>query len=230
MKIISNIAFVVIFASFPINSVRGEDSIAKVLDLAKEKFDAESAEIDAMVLKWFDEQETRARKTGNKEAVDKLLSDREKFASKNEIPDNVPAPIVRRRTQSKQKLVFAFEKAISDYVKQKDDLLASRTQDDLKAFKEMPSAIDSRKIWRYPKGQFRALQNGEWEEELVDGRKYRYKETTRTKEFVELDALNGDTSIRVRIFGDRCDYGKKPSLTFTTVHNGTWAKELGRTK
>jgi hypothetical protein len=207
-----------------------DDNIAKTLDLAEERYESDLAEIDTLVLKWFDEQETRVRKTGKKEAVDKVLAERDAFSKNGEISESIPVSIVRKRTHAEQRLVFAFERAVSEYIKRKEDILASKTQDELKALRETPRPTDDRKVWKHPKGQFKVLENGEWEEESGNGKIYRYKEVSRNKEFVELDALNGDTKTRYRIFTDRIDYGRKPGLTFTTMFKGSWSSLSGRTK
>lgn len=207
-----------------------DDNIAKTLDLAEERYESDLAEFDTLVLKWFDEQETRARKTGKKEAVDKVLKERNAFTKNGEISESIPVSIVRKRSQAEQKLGSAFERAVSEYVKRKEDSLASQTQEELKALRETPRPPDNRKVWKHPNGQFKVLENGEWEEESGNGKTYRYKEVSRNKEFVELDALNGNTNIRIRIFTDRIEYGKKPGLTFAPKFKGTWSSQSGRTK
>ncbi len=207
-----------------------EDEVAKRLESAKTKFEDDSAAFEAMVLSWFDDQEDRARKTGKKASVDLVIANRDAYRTKNVLPEVLSRSIFRKMTDAEQKMVFAYERAISDYVKQKEDLLASQTQDELKKFKENPNAPDTRKVWRHSKGYFEIIDGETWEELSGNGKQYRYKENSRNKEYVEIDALNGNTSIRVRLYADHCDYGKKSGDGFTTMFHGAWTKDTGRTK
>ena len=86
-----------------------------------------------------------------------------------------------------------------------------------------PNLADTRRHWVHETGDFRIIGPGEWEERSPNGLTYRYKEIDRTKDRIELDALNGDTAIRYRLYDNRCDQGKKPVLTYTTLFTGGWA-------
>ncbi len=70
---------------------------------------------------------------------------------------------------------------------------------------------DGRTRWVHDTGEFAMVlaSEGVWEEKSPNGRIYRYRETGRTKEFVQLDAVTGDTSLRFRLYDDHCDNGKK---------------------
>jgi hypothetical protein len=82
---------------------------------------------------------------------------------------------------------------------------------------------DARKRWIHANGEFIQLAQDVWQEKSPNGNTYRYKEVTRTQEYVELDALNGDTTLRYRLYDDRCESGKKGGANFASLFaQGKW--------
>src|SRR3990170_2800137 len=61
-------------------------------------------------------------------------------------------------------------------------------------------------------GQFAMVESGVWVESSPNGNQYRYREVQRTQDYIEIDALTGDTRIRIRIYDSRCDFASKPEL------------------
>ena len=81
-----------------------------------------------------------------------------------------------------------------------------------------PGAI--RTTWKHSNGQFRLVTEGAWEE-AVNGTTSRFREVSRSRDFIELEGLS-DYKIRIRLFRDRADYSTKLKPEFETWYKGTW--------
>ena len=86
---------------------------------------------------------------------------------------------------------------------------------------------DARRRWVHAKGNFTLVDVGRWDEWSPRGRMYHWREVGRSDEYVELDAIDGNTSLRARLHATRCDYGEKPRLDFRTIFEGRWAEADG---
>jgi hypothetical protein len=90
-----------------------------------------------------------------------------------------------------------------------------------------PDPGDPRRHWAHQKGDFRVVERGTWEERSPDGKIYYYKEVVRTKDYVELAAITGDTTVRFRLFATRCDYIPRTMVKVPkviTFFTGKWVK------
>ena len=63
---------------------------------------------------------------------------------------------------------------------------------------------------------------GEWEEKSPDGNTYKWKEVTRTKEYVELHIVVSDIPSTVRLTARSADYRTGTSTEFKTKFTGKW--------
>jgi hypothetical protein len=91
-----------------------------------------------------------------------------------------------------------------------------------RAQKTLQGLPDDRKCWKHDRGQFALVEPGVWEEQSPNGNQYRYREVHRTEDYVEIDALTGETRLRIRLYDSRCDWAVKPELVFTTTFSGKW--------
>ncbi len=76
--------------------------------------------------------------------------------------------------------------------------------------------------WVHDKGLFEMVRPGEWEETAPNGARNKFKESTRTPQYVELDDVKGAS--RVRLYADRCDVSFRPFTETRTFYRGKWEK------
>ena len=94
-----------IVIAFPITSIRvcaQDDPISKALDVAKQKYDAASTEIEEAFSKWFISQEERYRLKGDLESLKRIEASREAFTSKGLLF----ASALRHRIQERLLVLF----------------------------------------------------------------------------------------------------------------------------
>jgi len=92
---------------------------------------------------------------------------------------------------AKQKCETAFDVAAEKYRKKEKDLAATRA---VLAEKEnfFRGLTDTRTLWAGGRKKFILTDKGEWQETNEQGQTFRYKETDRTKDYVEMrDAVRG---------------------------------------
>jgi hypothetical protein len=81
-----------------------------------------------------------------------------------------------------------------------------------------PALAASRDYWRHSRGHFENTSGNKWVEKK-EGDTFRFVETERTENYVELYDAGRDCT--VRLFDNRCmvKFGKKP---FEKYYNGSW--------
>ena len=203
------------------------DPVRKKLDDAKAAYDKATMEYKTEAEKWFEKEDDAARKlkSGVTEKVKQVAGEKKDFDEKGVLPKRVPLTLKDKPAKAAELMVKAFKSASDEYSRQKKDEAAVTVEKELEAFKTSNLLQDSRKRWVHDKGEFRVVEMGIWEEKWSNGKTFRYKEVSRTKDYVEIDALNGELSIRVRLYDARCDYGNKPKLNYTTFFMGKWVKD-----
>ena len=182
-----------------------------------------STEIEEAVSKWFISQEERYRLKGDRESLKRIEASREAFTSKGKLPQNLPTSLQRKQELVHNKMEAAYVLALRDFTREKNDNLAMDTERQLVEFRKNHQ-ITRRQVWKHEGGVFAAIGDGIWEEtDLTKGKSYRFREINRTEDFVELDAITGDTNTRVRLYDERADYGYKPTIVFKKGYEGQWS-------
>lgn len=102
------------------------------------------------------------------------------------------------------------------------DKRAGAGEEELQA--PLSSQLENKKrsLWLHPDGFFEQTEKGKWREVSPNGRQYQFTEVARNPESVELQAVDGDTSIRVRLFGDRAESTNLPQPAFAKKFDGRW--------
>jgi len=211
------------------SSCAADDAITSTLEAAKFTYAEETDKIRAAVLDFFDKREDTARKAGNKKLVDEIKADRNKFEQSKDIPNSLPAVLKNRITKARGALESAYKRAIKEYTAAKQDEEATATEKELESLMS-GRVTDSRKRWVHPKGEFRKINDGSWQEKSGDGTIYLYKETERTKDYVQIDAISGDVKIRYRLSDTRADMSYKPSQEYKPVFIGKWESNMREAK
>ncbi len=201
-----------------------DDPVKLKLDKAKAAYDAAMDKARNAVGEYFDKREEAARKDGNKKLVDEIKVERKAFDEKDEPPSAAPAALKQKFAAARMSMENAYVLAVKEYTKAKMDDEAAIVESELVAFKAGLPGSDKRRRWVYDKGEFRMTGKDTWEEKYPNGKSFHYKETARTKEYVQLDALDGNTSVRWRLYDTNGEYNLKPQTSYTTLLMGKWAK------
>lgn len=206
-------------------TVAQDDAVSTALERAKALFDSDSTNFENDVLKWFKKVEDDARAKGDRESLTSRQSLRAEFSKSGKMPDIAPISLRRKQERINSSMESAYKKAIEEFTRMDNDRLATQTEKQLEGFRNSLLNKPDRQIWRHSGGSFAVVDKNVWEEKISDGRSFRYQEIDRNKGYVELDALTGDTRIRVRLYDDRAEYGHKPSLAFKKHLVGKWAEK-----
>jgi len=202
-----------------------DDVTAGALERAKASFDSASTEFKESVLKWFKMQEDRARAKGDRKALITSETLRNEFSKSGKMPGTAPKSLRRKQELINSRMEAAYLLAVRDFTRMGNDQLATQTEKQLEDFRKTLINTPDRQLWKHGGGSFAILGEEVWEEKLSDGRSFRYQEVDRNEEYIEIDALTGDTKIRIRIYDDRTELGHKPSLVFKKHLDGNWAEK-----
>lgn len=224
MKRRTSCLLLVAFFSIGSSICIAEDPIKVKLDKAKADYEVALDKFRTGVGEYFDKREGTARKSGKKKAVDEIKAERAAFQEKDELPEAAPANLKQKKVSARKSLEEAYDKAIAEYTKAKLDKEASDVEKELEAFRAA-GATDTRRRWVHDKGQFKKLEADKWEESYPNsGTVFHYKETARTKEYIQIDAITGNTSVRFRLYDTRVDRVVKPNLEYEKLFTGKWVK------
>lgn len=212
---------VVLLTAGGLPNAAADDPVGSKLDRAKwshlQALDAAQWEIRD----WFDRRERGARKHGNKNLVDQIKQEREIYQARGELPPSASPSLKRKQPDARAALRAALLDAIKEYTRSGDDREAALIERELAEF---DASNVTRSRWVHSGGEFRHIGHALWAERAADGKVYQFREVARTADFIELDALNGNTATRVRLRDSSADYGYKPALEFQAVFSGAWAR------
>jgi hypothetical protein len=201
--------------------VAADDPVGKKLDDAKWAYLQATDTIQADIVGWFDRREQAARKDGKKRLVDQIRAERQTFEARLELPHSAPASLKKGRPAARLALRAAYLSAVKEYTRVGNDQEAAAVESELAAF---DSTNQTRSRWVHDRGEFRLVGSEIWAEKSPDGKVYSFREIDRNKDYIELDALNGNTATRVRLRDSTADYGYEPQLNFGTGYSGKWAE------
>jgi len=208
-------------------AVAAEDPIQKKLSAAKEEFAEAVEKARSGLLSDLRKREEIAQNVGDLRALVKVRAEAKAFVEKRELPRSVSVKGYESQMRTAcARLDESYAAAIKQYTKDGKIALANAIDEERTNFKKDNSwKAESRKRWVHANGEFVETKEGIWEERSSNGKKYQYKEVARTKEYIEIDAVNGDTSLTYRLYDDRCDYVKRPNTTYTTMFGaGKWTR------
>lgn len=206
-------------------SIAQEDAVLEALNKAKSKFDSDSTEFEDAAIKWFSSQKDRSRVKGDRDGLVSIETLEAEFSKTGKLPNTAPRSLRRKLESLNSRMESAYLLAIRDYTRAGNDRMAAETEKQLESFRKNLQQKPDRQLWTHGGGRFAMVGERVWEEKLSDGRIFRYKEIDRNEEYVELDAITGDTRNRVRLFDERSEVGVKPSLKFKKIADGKWTEE-----
>jgi hypothetical protein len=199
------------------------DLIKVKLEKAKAAFSAEQEKFRQDIDAFFEKREEAARKAGDKKAVDQIKTERKAFDERSELPATAPKAAKQRLATAKTAMERAYALAVKEYTMAKQDEAAALVEKEFQAFTKGLDPLDTRRRWVHEKGTFTRLANGEWEEKSPDGTAYRWKETARTKEYVELHAVIFNVAYTARLGNKTAEYQSGKGAEFRTKFTGKWA-------
>ena len=101
------------------------DPIAERIERAKVACDAELERAKGAVDEYLDQQETTARARGDRDAVKEVAAERAAFRDAGVLPDALPGRIADRYRSVRVPLERAYERAIRDYTRSRQDAKAT---------------------------------------------------------------------------------------------------------
>ena len=204
-----------------------DDAVEKKLTAAKEEFAKSVEKAKAGLLADLKKRQDDAQKAGDLKLVEKAQAETKAFDTNGTLPKLVSVKSYESQLKTaRAKLEDVYVGSVKQYTKDGKFATAKAIDKELDEFRKAgPAAPDTRKKWVHAKGDFTETKPGMWEEKSPNGKTYQYKEVARTKEYVELDAISGDTTLRFRLYDDHCDAGKRAAGTFNTLFNtGKWSR------
>jgi hypothetical protein len=139
---------------------QADDPITASLSKAKEAYAAAEELFRKAVLDRLKAAEERATKAGKKAAVDQIVAEREAFESTGALPTSFKTNDLQvQRTQARQRLLAAYDKAISGFTKQRKRSEADAVEQEMLGFKAQFSGdqLKPGSVWR---GEKRYLKGG----------------------------------------------------------------------
>ena len=121
------------------------DPVATQLENARQKYKKEWDQFEKSVKDLLEKKEEAARKAGNKLALDIVQAERKGFEDDAVIPTFAPPAIVRKQSLIRADLERAYNGAIKDYIKKRDDDEAKKVEEELKGFRNAPKIVATRR-------------------------------------------------------------------------------------
>lgn len=112
-----------------------DDPIGDKLAEAKQVYQNEMTAFREAANDWFDTREAAARRTGDKQSVDRVKSERETFEGTDRLPRTAPSAIRLRFNSARNAMESAYESAVRDYTRNSEDRLAAEVEGQLRMFK-----------------------------------------------------------------------------------------------
>jgi hypothetical protein len=135
-------------AVMPFSAWADDDPIKAKLDEAKHQYYKTADKLHKNVLDELEKKEAAARDKGDKKAVDQVKADREAFTERDVVPKFIANDYSKDLSRAQSALVSAYETAIKDYTKAKNDSEATKIEEELKQFKKdiAPKATTAAKV------------------------------------------------------------------------------------
>ena len=204
-----------------------EGSVEKRLTTAKEECTKANEKARAALLADLKKKEEEAQKAGDLKRLERVQAETRAFEAEGTLPSVVSVKSCERQVErARDRLDKTYDMAVKQHTKEGNVDLARATQNEWDDFKKVGGAkVDARNRWVHENGEFARTNGNAWVEKSPNGTLYRYVEVARTDKYIELHGLNGDTTMRYRLFNNRADFGKKTENTFITQFgNGKWAQ------
>lgn len=127
-------AIAIAFALIP-SLARSEDDLVRAkLDKAIEAYDKQLEKYTAAVTAFLESRENAARNKGDRKAVDQIASERAEFERTSKQPSLLPRNISAQLSSARLNLEAAYNVAVREYTKIKEDEKALATQKQLEEF------------------------------------------------------------------------------------------------
>jgi len=163
--------------------------------------------------------------------VDQIKAEREEFAKKLELPQQAPAALTAQPKVARARLESAYEVAVKDYTKAKNDERADSVEKELAEFrtsggiqKSDPQVADrDRQMWVQSRGYFLKGLGKDWLEKWDDGKSMPnlFQEVQRTADYIEL--RNAHLPVTCRLYKDRAVFrDDRQGPEFKQVYSGGW--------
>jgi hypothetical protein len=179
------------------SGAKGDDPIAAELRKAKTEFQATLDKANEKLLAAFADEEKKLTNNSKLKIdekvkrLDQLQDEKKAFESDGKLPKSPGLKVAvsdyqTKVSAAKLKCEKAFDAAAEKYGKK--DLTAAKAVLAEKAnfLKGVGEPKDTRTVWVGKKQTYYQVENGEWQEKLGPGIVLKYKETERTKEYVEV--------------------------------------------
>lgn len=121
------------------------DPVATQLENARQKYKKEWDQFEKSVRDLLEKKEEAARKAGNKQALNIVQSERKAFEDDAVIPTFAPPAIARKQSLIRADLERAYNAAIKDYIKKREDEEAKKIEDELNEFRNAPKIVAIRR-------------------------------------------------------------------------------------
>lgn len=121
------------------------DPVATQLENARQKYKKEWDQFEKSVKDLLEKKEEAARKAGNKQALNIVQAERKAFEDDAVIPTFAPPAIARKQSLIRADLERAYNTAIKDYIKKREDEEAKKIEDELNEFRNAPKIVAIRR-------------------------------------------------------------------------------------
>lgn len=156
--------FMVVLACAFQSGVSGDepakDPTHQQVEKARMIFQSESEKLKTSVKEAMDKQVELARKSGNKDAIDHLNKEIERFESGGPIPSFLPDAYHKKQVVMLQRIEKSLDAAVKEYTKKGKDNEAEPLSKELKSVRSVLQFIDVRRTivgtWRMTAGGFAA--------------------------------------------------------------------------
>lgn len=158
-----SVAILFVYASL-VSIGCGEDSpaaknpTAQKVEKARETYQSEAEKLKTSVTELMDKQIAAARKVGNKDALDILNKEIERFQSGGPMPSFLPESYHKKQVVMLQRVEKVLDAAVKDYTKKGMDSDAERIAAELKTVRKVLQTIDVRRAivgtWKLRAGAY----------------------------------------------------------------------------
>jgi Spy/CpxP family protein refolding chaperone len=124
------------------------DATKAKLDKAKAAYESEAKKQREALIESFQKKEESAARAGDKSLRDQVRLQREKFSTKGDLPDVIPANEYRwRMKQAIAAMEAAYKQALKDYLIAKKDYDADLVDKELAEFKKKLPTFSTPEVW-----------------------------------------------------------------------------------
>ena len=121
------------------------DPIATQLDRARQKYAKDYEQFEKSVNDLVEKKEDAARRVGNKQVLDGLEVERKSFDEDQVVPSFAPPSYAKKQAAIRSDLERAYNTAIKDYIKKREDDEAKKIEAEMKEFRNAPKVVAIRR-------------------------------------------------------------------------------------